>query len=150
MDREARLSAATAPNLPREVVEKLSGRVIQEMRARGLLAGKGLLDITEFINRFLSADVLVCILTDSCDQLYKTIDCTLHPNKAGVWNAVEIANGRIPFNADTDGDGHPDGVDAYPLDSTRWQAGPPDPNDHTPPIITLAEPPAATLISTVP
>ncbi len=72
-----------APNLPIEVVEKLSGRVIQELRARGLLAAKGILDISEFINRFLSADALVCILTDSCDRLYKAIDCALHPDKPG-------------------------------------------------------------------
>jgi len=58
----------------------------------------------------------------------------------GVPNDIERAQGTDPFNADTDGDGHSDGADAFPLDSTRWEAPAPDPNDHTPPVITLTEP----------
>ena len=64
----------------------------------------------------------------------------------GLTNAQELAMGTNPFLADTDGDGVPDGQDAYPLDPTRWQAPAPDPNDHTPPTITLTEPAGAVLL----
>jgi hypothetical protein len=37
----------------------------------------------------------------------------------------------------------PDGVDAFPLDPTRSQPPVPDPNDHTPPVITLIYPSGA-------
>ena len=63
----------------------------------------------------------------------------------GIPNAVELMNGTNPFSADTDGDGVPDNLDAYPLDPTRWQAPALDPNDHTPPIVTLTSPQQATL-----
>jgi alpha-tubulin suppressor-like RCC1 family protein len=62
----------------------------------------------------------------------------------GLTNAQESALGTDPFKADTDGDGVADGADAYPFDPTRWSAPPPDPNDHTPPTITLLEPANAT------
>jgi hypothetical protein len=68
----------------------------------------------------------------------------------GVTNAEEVARGTDPFNADTDGDGSPDGVDCFPLDPTRWQCPAANPNDHTPPVITLTEPTSATLISSIP
>jgi len=64
----------------------------------------------------------------------------------GLTNAQELAMGTNPFLADTDGDGVPDNLDAYPLDPTRWQAPGSDPNDHTPPIITLIEPADAVLL----
>jgi hypothetical protein len=57
-----------------------------------------------------------------------------------VSNAEEVRIGTDPFAADTDGDGATDDVDEYPVDPTRAQFGPPDPNDHTPPVITLTEP----------
>jgi len=58
--------------------------------------------------------------------------------------------GSDPFIADTDGDGHADGADAFPIDPTRWQAPAPTPGDTTPPVITLAEPTNAVLVSVVP
>jgi alpha-tubulin suppressor-like RCC1 family protein len=58
----------------------------------------------------------------------------------GVSNALEARMGTDPFVADTDGDGANDSADEYPLDPGRFQFGPPDPNDHTPPVITLSEP----------
>ncbi len=64
----------------------------------------------------------------------------------GVPNAVEIARGTDPFNADTDGDGVNDLLDAFPLDPTRSSAPAADPNDHTPPVITLTEPTNAILL----
>jgi len=64
----------------------------------------------------------------------------------GLSNAVELAMGTSPFLADTDRDGVPDGQDAYPLDPTRWEAPIFDPNDHTPPTITLVEPADAILL----
>ncbi|MBA3351498.1 MAG: hypothetical protein H0U23_03580 [Blastocatellia bacterium] len=58
----------------------------------------------------------------------------------GLDYATEIAMGTNPFLADTDGDGVSDGLDVFPLDPTRWDAPPPDPNDHTPPEIFLDVP----------
>ena len=64
----------------------------------------------------------------------------------GLSNSYEMLIGTNPLRADTDGDGVPDGQDAFPLDPTRWQAPTPDPNDHTPPTITLDEPTNAVVI----
>ena len=64
----------------------------------------------------------------------------------GLTNAQELAMGTNPFLADTDGDGVPDNQDAFPLDPTRWQAPASDPNDYTPPTITLVEPADAVLL----
>lgn len=61
----------------------------------------------------------------------------------GVRNETERANGTDPFRADTDGDGYADGVDAYPLDPTRWQGPAPGGGDTTPPVITLTAPAGA-------
>ena len=61
----------------------------------------------------------------------------------GVPNAVEVARGTDPFRVDTDGDGASDLTDAFPLDATRWLAPVVDPNDHTPPVITLTYPTSA-------
>jgi len=58
----------------------------------------------------------------------------------GLTNAQELALGTNPFLPDTDGDGVPDGQDAFPLDPTRSQGPAPDPNDHTPPVITITYP----------
>ena len=63
----------------------------------------------------------------------------------GVLNAAEIAQGTDPFDPDTDGDGVNDGADAFPLDPTQSQSNN-DPNDHTPPTITLLEPTNAILL----
>jgi hypothetical protein len=61
----------------------------------------------------------------------------------GVPNALELKRGTDPFKADTDGDGVNDGADCFPLDPTQSLCPSPDPNDHTPPGITLWEPPTA-------
>jgi alpha-tubulin suppressor-like RCC1 family protein len=58
----------------------------------------------------------------------------------GVPNVVEMQNGTDPFRVDTDGDGVDDLHDCFPLDPTRSACGTFDPNDHTPPVITLTEP----------
>jgi alpha-tubulin suppressor-like RCC1 family protein len=70
----------------------------------------------------------------------------------GVSNVVEVARGTDPFLADTDGDGANDFSDCFPMDPSRWQCPASDPNDHTPPVISLQEPlpTAAELISSVP
>lgn len=47
---------------------------------------------------------------------------------------------------DTDGDGVNDGLDVFPLDSTRWEVPASDPDDHTPPLIYLIEPTNAVLL----
>ena len=62
----------------------------------------------------------------------------------GVPNTAEIANGTNPFRADTDGDGVNDLLDCFPLDPARSACGQVDPNDHTPPVITLQYPTNAT------
>ena len=58
----------------------------------------------------------------------------------GISNAQEYTLGTNAFWDDTDGDGVTDGQDAFPLDPTRSQGWPPDPNDHTPPVITITFP----------
>jgi len=63
----------------------------------------------------------------------------------GIPNYVELANGTDAINPDTDHDGVPDNLDAYPIDPARWQAVAQDPNDHTPPVVTLTSPTQATL-----
>jgi alpha-tubulin suppressor-like RCC1 family protein len=68
----------------------------------------------------------------------------------GVLNAVEIAQHTDPFKPDTDGDGVADGTDCFPLDPTKSECQAPDPDDHTPPTITLLEPANATLVSSNP
>ena len=68
----------------------------------------------------------------------------------GVLNATEIAQGTDPFRTDSDGDGTGDSTDCFPLDPTRWQCPSANPNDHTPPAITLTEPTNATLVSSTP
>jgi alpha-tubulin suppressor-like RCC1 family protein len=67
----------------------------------------------------------------------------LDPDGDGLSNARERLMGTDPLNPDTDGDGCWDGVDAFPLDPTRCALPPPDPNDHTPPVITLTYPTGA-------
>ena len=72
----------------------------------------------------------------------------------GLPNAVEVEIGLDPGVGETtpgvadgagdaDGDGVPDGADCFPLDPTRSACLPSNPNDHTPPIITLIEPTTA-------
>jgi alpha-tubulin suppressor-like RCC1 family protein len=68
----------------------------------------------------------------------------------GLSNVDEAARGTDPFIADTDGDSVSDGSDCFPLDATRWLCPAANPNDHTPPMITLEEPTNASLISSVP
>jgi hypothetical protein len=58
----------------------------------------------------------------------------------GLSNATERLRGLDPFRVDSDGDTVGDATDAFPLDPTRTTAPSPDPNDHTPPVITLTEP----------
>ena len=65
----------------------------------------------------------------------------------GIANWVEHAQGTDPFTADSDGDGVADAADCFPLDVTRSACLPADPNDHTPPVITLIEPTTARRIS---
>ena len=67
-----------------------------------------------------------------------------------VSNRDELRNGTDPLKADTDGDGHPDGIDAYPLDPGRWEPEPPTPGDTEPPLIFLTEPQGAVLVSSIP
>jgi hypothetical protein len=65
---------------------------------------------------------------------------SVDPDGDGLSNVQEASLGTNPLNPDTDGDGVNDGHDAFPLDPTRSVAPPPDPNDQTPPVITLELP----------
>jgi Bacterial TSP3 repeat len=62
----------------------------------------------------------------------------------GLNDIIENILGTDPNLADSDGDGVPDGQDAFPLDPTRSVWPSPDPDDHTPPTITLLSPSGAT------
>jgi hypothetical protein len=55
-------------------------------------------------------------------------------------NADELRIGANPLDPDTDHDGVMDGADCRPLDPTVWTCPVPNPDDHTPPVITLLEP----------
>ncbi len=61
----------------------------------------------------------------------------------GLTNLQEFLNGTDPTNPDSDGDGVVDGLDAYPLDSTRWATF--NANDHTAPQISITKPAGAVL-----
>jgi len=79
-------------------------------------------------------------LSDLIDVLRRSQATNPDDDGDGLPNALELQMGTDPFNADTDGDGVSDLLDAYPLDPTRSQKPSVDPNDHTPPVITLTKP----------
>jgi alpha-tubulin suppressor-like RCC1 family protein len=60
----------------------------------------------------------------------------------GLVGTEEASAGTSATHADTDGDGVDDAADCAPLDATRSTCLP-QPGDHTPPTITLLEPPNA-------
>lgn len=62
------------------------------------------------------------------------------PDGDGLTNLQEQNLGTNGYRSDTDGDGHGDNVDDYPLDATRWTKPASNPFDLFPPIITLDEP----------
>lgn len=64
----------------------------------------------------------------------------------GLSNADELALGTQVYWHDSDGDGVVDGEDDFPLDPSCSKVLPPDPEDHTPPGITLITPAGATLL----
>ena len=68
----------------------------------------------------------------------------------GLSNDAERLQGTDLLNADSDGDGVNDGIDAFPLDPSRTEMPTPDPNDTTPPTITITSPAGAVLISSQP
>jgi alpha-tubulin suppressor-like RCC1 family protein len=88
----------------------------------------------------LSADTDGDGIPDATDTQSGQTATNLDPDGDGLSNALEVALRTDPYSADTDGDTVPDGADAFPLDPSRWQAPAADPNDHTPPVITLIYP----------
>ena len=65
----------------------------------------------------------------------------------GISDAAEALRGTSPLLADSDGDGIPDGADDFPLDPSRYSLALPDPNDTTPPAVTLDSPANALEVS---
>lgn len=88
----------------------------------------------------LSSDTDGDGIPDSVDALSGDASTNLDPDGDGLSNAMELALSSDAYNADTDGDGVNDGGDAFPLDPSRTIAASSDPNDHTPPVITLTYP----------
>jgi Regulator of chromosome condensation (RCC1) repeat/Bacterial TSP3 repeat len=88
----------------------------------------------------LNPDTNGDVLPDCDDVLMGFDPSELDLDADGIPNAEEYMLGTNPFWDDTDGDGFVDGQDAFPLDPTRSQPWPPDPNDHTPPVITITFP----------
>jgi hypothetical protein len=64
----------------------------------------------------------------------------------GLVKEAEQLAGTDPLHADSDGDDVPDGLDLFPLDSTRWRDLPGAPDDRSAPIITLLQPARAVLL----
>lgn len=65
----------------------------------------------------------------------------------GLSDVTEIAIGTSPTLTDTDGDGHSDATDFFPLDPSRWAAPTGTSGDLTPPTIVLISPPTATYVA---
>ncbi len=65
----------------------------------------------------------------------------------GIIDAAEALRGTSPLLSDSDGDGIPDGADEFPLDPSRTSLALPDPNDTTPPAVTLDSPANALEVS---
>jgi alpha-tubulin suppressor-like RCC1 family protein len=88
----------------------------------------------------LAADTDGDGIPDAADVVTGIANVNFDTDGDGLSNARERLMGTDPNNPDTDGDGVPDGVDFYPLDPARWAPPAVDPNDHTPPVITLTYP----------
>jgi alpha-tubulin suppressor-like RCC1 family protein len=75
-----------------------------------------------------------------------------HPDmdSDGVDNATEIGLSTDPFDSDTDDDGFIDGVDCFPLDSSRNESLENNPSDQESPGITILSPNGMRLISSSP
>jgi alpha-tubulin suppressor-like RCC1 family protein len=88
----------------------------------------------------LSADTDVDGVPDAVELAGADDNVNVDPDGDGLSNALETLLGTDPYRADTDADGVADAVDAFPTDPSRAEAPAPDPNDHTPPVITLIYP----------
>lgn len=65
----------------------------------------------------------------------------------GISDVVEEASGTSPVLLDTDGDGHFDPVDAFPLDPTKWDPLSSVSGDTAPPLVALETPKSAVLVT---
>lgn len=88
----------------------------------------------------LSSDTNGNGISDAIEVAAGRAASSLDSDGDGVPDELEVRQGTDPFVADTDGDGVNDGLDAFPLDPGRWQPLVADPNDVTPPVITLIAP----------
>jgi Regulator of chromosome condensation (RCC1) repeat len=75
-------------------------------------------------------------------QLWPGVDFNDIDND-GIDSLTEFQNGTNPFLADTDGDGHDDNEDAFPLDVLVWETPAGDAMDTTTPTIVLLQPEGA-------
>jgi hypothetical protein len=78
---------------------------------------------------------------------FETIGTQGDSDGDGIDDSVEISAGTSPTLIDTDGDGHPDNLDPFPLDPGRWQALSPISGDQLPPVVTILSPTSATYVS---
>jgi RHS repeat-associated protein len=74
--------------IPREVINKLNGSIVDEMRRRALLPPKGTANIKSFIKRFLRPDkanavvAAMCLVNPRvCDGFQDALACTLNGRK---------------------------------------------------------------------
>jgi len=104
--------------------------------------GDGLNNLQEYLNHTnpTQADSNHDGLTDKQNIAMGLDPMDLDLDDDGISNADELAAQTNPYEADTDHDGVPDGSDAFPLDPTRSEPLQSNPNDSTPPEITLVEP----------
>jgi len=107
--------------------------------ADGLLAWQEYAAGTDPLNRDTNGNGL----SDLVDVRRRSLAANPDDDGDGVPNVVERAQGTDPFVADTDGDTVSDLTDDYPTDPTRSQKPAADPNDTTPPTITLTKPASA-------
>ncbi len=78
---------------------------------------------------------------------FETIGTAQDSDGDGISDSAEIAAGTSPTLIDTDGDGHFDHLDAFPLDPARWEVLPAVLGDSLPPTVTLLTPTSATYVS---
>jgi len=109
--------------------------------ASSLLHAQGVFDELTTFNHPLTASEILSDYQSFASWL------NLDSDGDGLTNLAESQKGTDSDDPDTDSDGVPDGLDAFPLDPNRSELEPvPNPSDTTPPVIQLLQPKNATLV----